>query len=266
MPSKEALHQLDALRAGPAADRRKVAESLGGHADAAALLAKLAQDPDPAVRAAATWSLGEVGGAGDAPQLAAAFADPDATVASNAVAALGRLSARVSDPAARDKLVHVPVCSALRDARPYVRANALATLRLDGARCAGASELLTSDPSDTVRAAAADYLRTIGSTDPAIVKQLARCATDDPDASVAERCDLRRTSPAAVPPGRTFTHDLVVFVLPDGRDLPVSGAPFTLVLPDGMLRTGIADRRGAIFERGIPEGAVELGVPAALAQ
>ena len=39
-----------------------------------------------------------------------------------------------------------------------------------------------------------------------------------------------------------------------------------LVRPDGFLRLGVADRRGGVFEFGVPEGSLRLAVPAALAR
>jgi len=56
-----------------------------------------------------------------------------------------------------------------------------------------------------------------------------------------------------------------VFVVPDGADQPVAEAAFTLILPDGTLRLGAADRRGALLEIFTPKGDLELGVPAAFA-
>ena len=46
----------------------------------------------------------------------------------------------------------------------------------------------------------------------------------------------------------------------------MTGKPaYTLLLPGGEMRAGTADRRGAVFETAIPDGTVQLGVPAALA-
>jgi cellulose synthase operon protein C len=38
------------------------------------------------------------------------------------------------------------------------------------------------------------------------------------------------------------------------------------VRADGLLRLGLADRRGELFETGAPRGVIRLGVPAALAR
>ncbi|MBM4360755.1 MAG: hypothetical protein FJ096_21825 [Deltaproteobacteria bacterium] len=65
------------------------------------------------------------------------------------------------------------------------------------------------------------------------------------------------------PPSAGF--DLLVYVVPGSGDQPVPRAPFALVLPGGELRLGVADRRGAVFARGLADGEVELTVPAPLA-
>jgi cellulose synthase operon protein C len=64
----------------------------------------------------------------------------------------------------------------------------------------------------------------------------------------------------------TGTSDVAVYVVPDGQRAPLGRAPFALVRADGLLRLGLADRRGEIFEAGAPRGAIRLGVPAALAR
>ncbi len=62
------------------------------------------------------------------------------------------------------------------------------------------------------------------------------------------------------------TDDVAVYVVPDGRGAPLARAPFALVRPDGLLRLGLADRRGEVFEAATPRGVIRLGVPAALAR
>ena len=61
------------------------------------------------------------------------------------------------------------------------------------------------------------------------------------------------------------TAPLLVFVVPDGKSFPVPQAPYSMLRADGFIRSGRADRRGAIFERALPKGEVTLLVPAALA-
>src|SRR4029079_12877288 len=102
-------------------DRRKVAEALGGHAEATATLAKLLADADAGVRANALWSYGSFGKKDSVATLVPLLKDPDVAVAGNAAAALGRIAAR--DDAAKD--VTATLCAAVLDTRSYVRANAL---------------------------------------------------------------------------------------------------------------------------------------------
>ncbi len=108
------------------------------------------------VRANAAWSLGAVGTKPSLAALARLTGDPDVAVAGNAAASLGRIAGRASAGGEVAKAL----CSALSDARPYVRANALGGLSIAGATCdaSTASDLLARDPSESVRLAAADYL------------------------------------------------------------------------------------------------------------
>ncbi|WP_437758114.1 HEAT repeat domain-containing protein [Sorangium sp. So ce1389] len=261
MPGQAAGAALARMAAtAPIDDRRKISEALAGHPEAAAALRKLAGDPDPGVRASAIWSLGAVGAADALPLLPPLLRDPDAAVAGNAAGAIGRIAGRAGLPARAS----AALCGALSDARPYVRANALAGLTVARARCDGAAprDLLARDPAEAVRLAAADHLAQ-GGADPDR-RALARCASEDRNATVAARC----ASPAAPPSG---AEDVVVFVVPfdagrggSARDAPVPRAPFALVRADGLMRLGVADRRGELFERGAPRGPLRLTVPAPL--
>jgi HEAT repeat protein len=259
MRGADAGKQLEALAAGPIDDRRKVAEALAGHPEMMSALVKLAGDPDPGVRANAAWSLGTAGGKDQMAAVAGLLADPDAAVAGNAAASLGRLAAREKDAAKAS----ASLCPALTDARAYVRANALEALSLAGASCEGnpARDLLARDPSEAVRIAAADFLARAIARDgdkaqEADKRALIRCTGEERDASVGTRCN----KPLPVPSG---AGDVAVYVVPDGRNAPQARAQFTLVRADGLLRMGLADRRGELFEREAPRGAIRLGVPAA---
>jgi HEAT repeat protein len=264
MRGPEARGALEALAAGGIDDRRKVAEALAGHPDAAGALVKLAGDADPGVRAAAVWSLGAVGKKEHVAALVALVKDPDAAVAGNAAGALGRVAAREGQ--GEQEKAAVALCAALTEERPYVRANALEGLSLGGGQCeAGVvRDVLARDPSESVRLAAADYLaRAIARAGEKALeadrRALTRCAGEERDASVATRC----SRPGRVPEVAE-TDDVVVYVVPDGRSAPLPRAPFTLVRADGLLRLGLADRRGEIFEAAAPRGVIRLGVPAAL--
>lgn len=240
-------------------DRRKVAEALGGHPESSSMLVSMLGDADPSVRANAVWSLGAVGKRDAVAPLLKLLADPDVAVAGNAAAALGRIAARES--AGAD--IRSALCLVLTDGRPYVRANALTSLGLSGQRCdAGIVEgLLQRDRAEAVRFAAADYLWSSVAGTNAIPENtrrvFARCATEDRSAQVALQC----TRPSE---RRIGTDDVLVFVAPAGADEPQSRAPYALVRGDGLIRMGMADRRGGLFEFGVPKGVIRLAVPAQL--
>lgn len=246
-------------------DRRKIAESLAGHPEALATALTLLGDGDPAVRAAAVWSLGTIADASSASapteRLAALVADRDADVAANAVASIARIAARGSGGASGPAIG--VLCRALAARLPYVRTNALAGLALVKARCGDGVEeraLLARDGSETVRGAAAALLHLVPARDGAADRRaLSRCADEEKTASVAASCRTVAARTAGVSP-------IVVFVVPDGRTSPSSRAPFALVRADGLVRGGLADRRGAVFEGAAPRGAVSLLVPGPLAR
>ncbi len=263
MRTPEAGAALAALAGGSIDDRRKVAEALAGHPESIDALLQLAADPDPGVRAGAVWSLGAVGKKEHLPAVELLLKDPDAAVAGDAAAALGRIATRAAQP----EKAAAALCPALTQERPYVRANAIEGLSLAGAHCEPATvrDLLARDPAEAVRLAAADSLwRSVsitagGPPAEADKRALARCAGEEHDASVATRCG----KPLDASPG---VEDVAVYVVPDGRSAPLARAPFTLVRADGLLRLGLADRRGELFEAETPRGVIRLGVPAALAR
>jgi cellulose synthase operon protein C len=272
MHGESAGRALAALASGPIDDRRKVAEALAGHPEMPDALRKLAADADPGVRANAVWSLGTVGKKGDLAVLTPLLKDPDSAVAGDAAAALGRIAAREAEGAT----VSPPLCEALADARPYVRANVLEGLSLVGADCEStpARDLLARDPAESVRLAAADHEARAAKTSEIARRALARCAGEDRSATVALRCSrpVAVAPPAApsaagtqaAPSPADASDDIAVFVVPDGRTSPEARAPFALVRADGLLRLGLADRRGELFELGTPRGAIRLTVPAPL--
>jgi HEAT repeat protein len=258
MRTAASLEELGRLASGAVDDKRKVAESLAGQGERARkLTVQMASDPDAGVRANAAWTSGFVGDAEAGKLLGNLLRDPDAAVAGNAAAALGRLARTLQKADMASAL-----CKALSDPRPYVRANALAGLDLAGHDCGGDPEakLLADDPSDVVRAAAARHLHRLAVKQPAAVRALRRCVGEERVHRVARTCESMDGSQ-----GGSRTFPLVVFVVPDGGAEPKGRAPFALVLPDGTMRLGLADRRGAVFEAHVPEGEVELAVPAPLA-
>ncbi|HNS96066.1 MAG TPA: HEAT repeat domain-containing protein [Polyangiaceae bacterium] len=236
-------------------DRRKVAEALGGHAERVDVVRQLLSDADPSVQANAAWSLGKIGAREDAARLQALVTHRDAAVASNAVGALGLFWGRGLVRSSE------PFCAALGDSRAYVRVNALAALRLANARCGDGSverQILNSDASVMVRIAAARLLSAVPSTIPeADERGLRRCLLDDRSGQVAHVCHR-----AGIERRGDTTDEIIVYVVPDGRQEPMGRASYALVFETGSMRLGLADRRGAVYESMAPRGKVELAVPA----
>ena len=255
-----ALGLLVKLAASPApADRAKAAELLALHPEGVAALRRLASDPSPAVRANAVWALGAGAAVPPVQLLVQALGDRDVNVAANAAAGLGRLERRSDERAKR------ALCAATEDPRAYVRANAMAALALGALRCEPerARDLLANDRSEVVRVAAARSLHRRRATAKEGAAEdgraLQQCSARDSSGAVASACS-EPPSPAA------GAVSVSVYVIPAGRSVPAGGAPFTLLLPDGLMRLGVTDRRGAVFEPAAPIGQIRLLVPAALAR
>ena len=247
---------LELSRTPDADDRRKIAEALAGHPTEHAAVVALLSDSDPAVRANAAWTLGAIGEADGAAPLVAALTGLDVAVAGNAAVALAGLALRdkSTQPGAVEAL-----CKALDDHRPYVRVNALVGLRLMGQRCDGtARRLLLRDRHWRVRLAAAELVGSIKTAGEEDRRALRRCALDERDAAVASRCETPSRRASGTGTGA------LVYVVPDGKTEPLARSAFALVLPNGALRLGVADRRGALFVREPPNGPLRLAIPAAL--
>lgn len=241
------------------ATRAKLAEAMGAHEQARAALSGLLRDPDGAVRANAIWSLGSVGRPEDLDALSEAVADRELTAAANAVAAVALLASRHGLDASR------PLCSALADARSYVRANALAGLRRTGSACpdmALGAWLLEHDRSEEVRWAAARLLRDGPLWRDANPGALDRCAAKDVSGRVAAECLGKIEASAAQ---SSDSVEVEVLVVPTGATSPAAGAPFGLLRADGFIRSGSSDRRGAVWEPRAPRGPLRLTVPAVFA-
>jgi HEAT repeat protein len=248
-PAPAVSEWLAQLSAGPAAlaDRAKFAESLAGHSSERARLAAMLDDSSALVRANAVWSLGEVGILADRPRLENALRDSDGRVAGNAIEALARILARTHGQVAEF------ACPRVTDPRPVLRALSLRALRFTGERCAHGEELaaLSRDRSDFVRQSAAALLRDVP-RDKRDEIALSRARDRDPISAVATECEaFRQSSPEGVDP-------TVVVVLAPGDDLPRPAQPFALLRADGLVRLGISDRRGQLFELAAPHGALSL--------
>ncbi len=248
----------DAAVKGNADDRRAIAAVLGGHRGspvAIALAKSLASDTDGSVRAQAAFTLGTIADSAVLPQLVALARSGDADVATNAAGGIARHAAFAG--ASGQANVAAVACTMLADGRATVRANALVALAFAQARCGdGRTErkLLAEDPSDLVRSAAARALAGATATDDRVA--LDRCVSTDRSAEVARLCRPRTaTASAAAPrPPRAVT----VFIVGETGAAARPRAPFLLEYEGGILRAGVADRRGATFEALAPAGEVSL--------
>jgi HEAT repeat protein len=262
-----------AARSSEPLDRSAAARMSAAHAAAVdpagwpaalGLSRTLLRDSDEGVRRQAAWALGALGTADDVPALSAVARGDDADGASNATAALGRILARAHAPdtAARE------LCPLLATPHILVRANALAGLALGYARCGdGAAErrALSSDAAEAVRAAAALAVATPSGGAGHAARQdddrraLETCARADASTVVARRC-------AEAPARPVRTHATLVYVVPVGADAPRPGAAYAMALADGLVHSGAADRRGAVFDPVAPEGQLRLVPPGGLSR
>jgi len=245
------LERLSAV--GSVADRAKLAEAVSPRWAPRVWLSRLIRDREPSVRANAVWSAGRLAGPEILPILFGSLKDADPAVAANAAIAVGRIAARSHVD------VHRVLCRLLDHARAAVRASATNGLAISHRRCEDGKEreLLSSDPSRTVREAAARLISTTehGEADRLVLDD---CRNNETSASVLRAC----APPEATRP-RSST-PLLVFVTPAGQIRPVPRAAFGLRLPNGWTRYGTCDRRGAVFESEAESGEVQLQTPAVL--
>lgn len=262
-------------------DRRKVAEAMAGRADGYPTLELLAQDADASVRANAMWSLGFLEDEVALAKVRAGLSDKDVAVAGNSAISLARLAVRFHRGTESSTL-----CAALEDRRSYVVLESLVGLRLlldDALTSASVAvgscpsgvirQLLGNARTPHVRAAAAVLLQDLGRFELPAVKPareaalearrldrlaLQGCLVDERNSKVARACG----SSVGPLPTLQGKNELTVYVAADGLSEPTPRTPFALLLPDGSLRLGNADRRGAVFERAVADGMVELAVPA----
>ena len=242
-------------KSGDVDDRRTIATLLAAQADrdptkaaALALARTLLDDPDAGVRAQAAWSLGALGDAQSVALLDAVVRAPEIDAAVDAAGAIGRIAARLRSP----DLATRALCPRLADARPYVRANALAALAIAGARCGDGSperRVLAEDVSDAARAAAALAVRRDPSSDDR--RALDKCAATDHSGTVAHRC-------RAAPHAHARSAPVEVYVVGEATSTPHARSAYALELADGLLHVGTSDRRGAMFEPAAPNGEITL--------
>jgi HEAT repeat protein len=234
-------------------DRRTLLAASSGRPEAVPLMRQLLSDEDSSVRAEAAWALGGSGGAVAIPELERLASDPRESdaVATNAAGALARIAR-----ATRTSPAIAPLCRLLRDPRPHVRANSLTGLALAGARCGGGEDERSAllDSSPLVRAAAATAITTtvLGGEDRTA---LLRCASSDRSPDVADRCTRHPPPP---PLGAKPREHTVLVYVEAPREEPRARTPYVIQLADGLVRAGLADRRGAFVEPLAPEGTIHL--------
>ncbi len=242
---------------GDVDDRRMIAAVLAGHRGnpAAVTLARsLAGDPDGSVRAQAAFTLGALGDASVLGALVALAKSGDADVATNAAGGIAR-SAALAGKGGQSSIT-ASVCPMLADGRATVRANALVALAFAQGRCTdGRAErkLLLDDPTEVVRGAAARAIAAAPA--PEDRAALDRCVSTDRSAEVARLCRPRPGEVAR--PARAVT----VFIVGETGTTTRPHAPFLLEYEGGILRAGVADRRGATFEAVAPAGDLALRRP-----
>jgi HEAT repeat protein len=247
----------DVAAKGDVDDRRTIASVLGAHRGAPAALAlarSLANDSDGSVRAQAAFTLGTLGDAGVVPALMALARSGDADVAVDAAGGIARRAAQSAK--AERAAIAGAACSLLADGRAAVRANALVALSFVQARCGdGHTErkLLADDPTELVRGSAARAIASAPTADDRA--SLDRCISGDRSAEVARLC---RPRPVEAAPVVRRPRAVTVFVVGETGAAAKPRAPFLLEYEGGILRAGVADRRGATFEPSAPPGDIVL--------
>ena len=169
------------------------------------------------------------------------------SVSANALQALGRIALRSQVP------IRALACPRLSDSRWQMRAAALRVLRLTAERCDRDEELdlLNRDPAEFVRQSAAALVRDV-SRGPSDERALVRTRDRDASSAVAAESEaLPFRKLGGVEP-------TVVVVIPAADDLPRPNQPFGLLRADGLVRWGVSDRRGQLFEVAAPRGPVTL--------
>lgn len=226
------------------ADRRPdaiaaVAAAGRGHADPVAreLLLGYTDSQDPAIAQEAVDALAALKDAGALPRLRRLLEKTgDAGLRRRLTAALAELGA---DP----KLI----AARLDDADPRVRAEAawaLGKRGKDALPFLPALERALAAREAPVRANALAALVRLG-------KPVARLASDG-DFAVHANAQLKKSQPGK---------DWIAAHLVDFDGAPLADAPYWLVLPDGLIKSGTADVRGNAREESVPAGACRFEFP-----
>jgi hypothetical protein len=210
--------------------------------------------------------LGSVGDASVVPDLvrAARDAGADTDVAVNASGGLARIAARTKQVEG--------LCPLLAATAPWTRANALVGLGLAGGRCGdGASErqLLLSDRDEGVRIAAARVIAAGSGREADRMPASGDRLRQDGDRRALSECLLRERVPRVaalcraegpVVPDAKSGEATLVFVVHEGATAkPLT--PYALLFSSGLVRVGVSDRRGAVFEAAPPGESITLAAP-----
>lgn len=218
-----------------------------------------ASDAAASVRSEAMWHLGTMpeGKSAEAEALLErGLRDADGNVVANAAAALGR---RAKVHTAPDHAAGL-LCALSSDPRPLVRVNSLLSQLMLGIPCKGdaegaARDALVSDPEELVRRTAAQVLSARAqSGSPEDLAALRTCSRRERVSTIAKLC--RSGQPASTQAPRS-TDSLTIFVTNDeGAVKPRT--PYALRHADGLIRVGVSDRRGVVFEPTALPGEVSL--------
>lgn len=266
LPSAIALLVAHAKASHPVEDRRASVAALAKRAAMSRVaydtLVGALQDSDASVRAEAAWSLGTAGNPQAIDPLAKLTSSTDGDVATNATASVARLL--TLEGKARPDRAAALLCPRLTDPRSHVRTNALAGLNEASAVCvdpARARKILAEDPSDDARAEAASVVGR--GTTPDDLAALDRCRTQDRSGGVATRCKEAQDTKGALSPELRGQKALpvTVYVALEASQVTRPQVPYALRYAQGYVRTGIADRRGAVIDPAARGPYLELRKP-----
>ena len=249
--------------------QRRVVQALGNHPAAArsslSFLLRVLRSPDPGLRAAAAWSLGQLGAAAALVPLQKATRDRHWSVQVNAAASLARMRSRKTASLLRG-------LTAARN--PHVRANALLGLAWLGDRGAVQKLLLdrlSSDYSPWVRLNAARGLRALGVAPIQLSAELRFTSFGELARHLAQKDPDHRVRSVArellLPPGtRHAGRDWIVLFLLDHDRKPMRNTQVLLVTPTGLVKAAASDPLGEVWEEGVGQGRCHVEAPRLMAR
>jgi HEAT repeat protein len=239
VPSVDSVTKLRAelmLAAGP--ERDAILEAIGRAPIPAAssALAEAARSEEPGDRrSAATLYAAHPGDVVALEAVRGLLRDSDPTVRADAAWSLGTMGDD-SDIKSLEALIRDPTTDPAANAAAAIGRIAARARAIEAAKLALCHRITDLRPS--VRANALAGLSIAG----------ARCEDGAP-----ERRELAH--PPAPPLGKNA---VLVYVVPLGSATPKAGSSYRLELADGTIRSGVTDRRGALFDPAAPEGLMTL--------